>query len=60
MTLNDLMKVYTGNACMSIEGYCEEEEYDYYCRIVKRKIFLETIRTTIYLLALQKNRGGKR
>ncbi len=30
MTLNDLMKVYTGNACISIEGYCEEEEYDYY------------------------------
>lgn len=30
MTLNDLMKVYTGNACISIDGYCEEESYDYY------------------------------
>lgn len=31
MTLNSFMKIYTGNACISIAGYCEEEYYDYYC-----------------------------
>lgn len=30
MTLNEFMEVYTGNACISIAGYCEEEHYDFY------------------------------
>lgn len=30
MTLTEFVKAYTGNACISIEGYCEEKEYDYY------------------------------
>lgn len=30
MTLKELMEVYTGNACLSIGGYCEEARYDYY------------------------------
>lgn len=30
MTLRELMEVYTGNACISIKGYCEEARYDYY------------------------------
>lgn len=30
MTLNDLLSIYTGNACISIDGYCEEVSYDYY------------------------------
>lgn len=30
MTLGDFMKVYGGGACVSIKGYCEEREYDYY------------------------------
>lgn len=30
MSLGDLMNVYTGNACITIDGYCEEMKYDYY------------------------------
>lgn len=30
MKLCELMKVYNGNACISIDGYCEEESYSYY------------------------------
>jgi hypothetical protein len=30
MRLNELMKSYSGNACVSIDGYCEEAVYDYY------------------------------
>nr|WP_148873729.1 hypothetical protein [Serratia marcescens] len=30
MTLTEFIKAYNGNACISIEGYCKEEEYDYY------------------------------
>lgn len=30
MTLNDFMQVFKGGACISIEGYCEEERYDYF------------------------------
>lgn len=30
ITLNDFMSIYTGNSCISIDGYCEEMEYDYY------------------------------
>lgn len=30
MKLHELIKVYKGNALMSIEGYCEEKNYDYY------------------------------
>lgn len=30
MTLRNFIKLYQGNACISIEGYCEEKSYDYY------------------------------
>lgn len=30
MTLEEFLKNYGGNACVSIEGYCEEASYDYY------------------------------
>lgn len=30
LTLYDFMSIYTGNACISIIGYCEEAEYDYF------------------------------
>lgn len=30
MTLNELMKVYAGNACITIDGYCDEAKYDYF------------------------------
>lgn len=30
MTLKDFVSVYGGGACISIKGYCTEEEYDYY------------------------------
>lgn len=29
MTLSEFLKNYGNNACISIEGYCEEERYDY-------------------------------
>lgn len=32
MTLRNFIKLYTGNACISIEGYCEEKRYDYYLK----------------------------
>lgn len=32
MTLNELMEVYTGNACISIDGYCDEARYDYFTK----------------------------
>lgn len=30
MDLEDFLCIYGGNACISIEGYCEEKSYDYY------------------------------
>lgn len=30
MKLREMMSTYSGNACISIEGYCEEKNYDYY------------------------------
>ena len=30
MTLRNFMKLFRGDACISIEGYCEEKRYDYY------------------------------
>lgn len=30
MTLEEMLTNYGGNACVSIEGYCEEAVYDYY------------------------------
>lgn len=30
MTLEDFLQGYGGNVCVSIEGYCEEESYDFY------------------------------
>lgn len=30
MTLRNFMKLYSGDASISIKGYCEEENYDYY------------------------------
>lgn len=30
MKLSEVVEVYTGNALISIEGYCEEKRYDYY------------------------------
>lgn len=30
MTLEEFLQNYGGNACVSIEGYCEEACYDYY------------------------------
>lgn len=30
MTLKEFLKNYGGNACVTIDGYCEEENYDYY------------------------------
>ena len=30
MTLRNFIKLYNGYASISIEGYCEEAEYDYY------------------------------
>lgn len=30
MTLKEFLKNYVGNACVTIDGYCEEENYDYY------------------------------
>ena len=29
MTLEDFLKLYNGNAVITIDGYCEEEHYDY-------------------------------
>lgn len=29
MTLEYFLKLYNGNALLTIEGYCEEEHYDY-------------------------------
>lgn len=31
MTVNEFLQNYGGNECVSIEGYCEEEHYDYSC-----------------------------
>lgn len=30
MTLKEFLENYRGNACITIDGYCEEERYDYY------------------------------
>ncbi len=30
MTVEELLQNYGGNECVSIEGYCEEEHYDYF------------------------------
>ena len=30
MTVNEFLQNYGGNECVSIEGYCEEEHYDYH------------------------------
>lgn len=30
MTLHDFVQVFKGGACISIEGFCEEEHYDYF------------------------------
>lgn len=30
MILEDFLQNYGGNACISIDGYCEEESYDYF------------------------------
>ena len=30
MTLEEFMALYCGHASISIKGYCEEKEYDYY------------------------------
>lgn len=30
MTMEEFIKMYDGNANITIEGYCEEKEYDYY------------------------------
>lgn len=30
MKLKNFMKLYTGNASITIDGYCDEERYDYY------------------------------
>lgn len=30
MTLEEFLKNYGGNACVSIDGYCEEEYYDFF------------------------------
>lgn len=30
MTVEEFLQSYGGNKCVSIKGYCEEEEYDYY------------------------------
>lgn len=30
MKLKEFMALYSGNASISINGYCEEEHYDYY------------------------------
>lgn len=30
MTLRNFIKLFRGDACISIEGYCEEKRYDYY------------------------------
>ena len=30
MTLEEFMALYHGNASISIDGYCEEEKYEYY------------------------------
>lgn len=30
MTVKEFLQNYGGNECVSIEGYCEEEHYDYY------------------------------
>lgn len=30
MILEDFLQNYGGNACITIDGYCEEESYDYY------------------------------
>ena len=29
MTVKEFLQNYGGNECVSIEGYCEEEHYDY-------------------------------
>lgn len=30
MTVKEFLQNYGGNECVSIEGYCEEEHYDYF------------------------------
>ena len=30
MTLEEFLQNYGGGACISIEGYCEEENYDFF------------------------------
>ena len=30
MILEEFLENYRGNACISIDGYCEEKRYDYY------------------------------
>ena len=30
MTVEEFLQSYGGNKCVTIEGYCEEENYDYY------------------------------
>ena len=30
ITLDEFMQLYGGSSCISIDGYCEEERFDYY------------------------------
>lgn len=33
MSLEEFLENYGGNACISIDGYCEEASYDYYTEV---------------------------
>lgn len=38
MTLEEFLQNYGGNACISIDGYCEEANYDFWTDVKDREI----------------------
>ena len=59
MTVNEFLQNYGGNECVSIEGYCEEEHYDYpnvsYIPIAKARGFTTHLDNILPLLRLTAN-----
>lgn len=38
MTLEEFLQNYGGNACISIDGYCEEANYDFWTDVEDREL----------------------
>lgn len=38
MTLEEFLQNYGGNACISIDGYCEEANYDFWTDVKDREL----------------------